>query len=68
MTNSILKKKDIFFIMLHCLLQVDYVFDFFNKILHTTIISKRNITFLEYEREVIKPNYCHSLNSCRTAD
>ena len=48
MTNSILKKKDIFFIMLHCLLQVDYVFDFFNKILHTSIISKRNITFLEY--------------------
>ena len=26
--------------MLHCLLQVDYVFDFFNKILHTSIISK----------------------------
>ena len=31
--------------MLRCMLQVDYVFDFFNKILHTSIISKRNITF-----------------------
>ena len=47
MTNSIFKeKKHIFFIMLHCLLQVDYVFDFFNKIFHTSIISKRDITFL----------------------
>ena len=35
MTNSILRTKDVFFIMLHCLLQVDYVFDF----------SQRNIAY-----------------------
>ena len=45
MTNSILTKKDVFFMVLHLFVYKNSVFDFFNKILHTSIISERNIKF-----------------------